>query len=125
MKIVYHLVALLFNFRNSKLLKRVISQVIGANRVAVPTHFFKVILMETPSGDYELECYLMPNAAIPDETPISDFLVPLDTIERPAGFLIFERMPKDRLAKVNGQPTGISRSVKSGAGLFRLFSSNK
>lgn len=36
-------------------------QVIGANNVAVPTHFFKVILAETSPGNFEMECFVLPN----------------------------------------------------------------
>lgn len=79
---------------------------IGPTRVAVPTHFFKVALIEKERNHYELEAYLMPNEAIPDAKPISDFLVPLDAIERAAGFLIFENVPKAQLKKINGKSTG-------------------
>ena len=36
-------------------------QVIGKNQVAVPTHFFKVLLYETAPGSFELESFLLPN----------------------------------------------------------------
>jgi len=49
-------------------------QVIGSNNVAVPTHFFKVVVGES-SGQLDLEAYVMPNEAIPDETPIEKFQV--------------------------------------------------
>ncbi|KAI1730599.1 DNA/RNA non-specific endonuclease domain-containing protein [Ditylenchus destructor] len=80
-------------------------KLIGANRVAVPTHFFKVALIETDRDKYEMEAYMMPNQFIPDEKPISDFLVPLESIERAAGFLIFEHA-NDKVVKFNGQSTG-------------------
>ena len=104
--------------------------------MAVPTHFFKVVLIETAKDQFEMEVrhssshpdshsilhpaflrfqvYLMPNAAIPDEKPLADFFAPLDAIERAAGFLIFEKLPKEWLKKVNGRPQG-------GGGVFRLF----
>ncbi|CAD5234369.1 unnamed protein product [Bursaphelenchus xylophilus] len=81
-------------------------KVIGKNHVAVPTHFFKVALIETSPEKYELECYLLPNEAIPNEKPISDFFVPLDAIERAAGILIFERLPKNKIIKTNGKKSG-------------------
>ena len=85
-------------------------KVIGARNVAVPTHFFKVALVEYEKDKFNLEAYLLPNAVIPDEKPISDFLVPLDAIERAAGFLIFEKIPKSQIKMINGQ--------KQGAGLL-------
>ena len=53
------------------------TQVIGQNNVAVPTHFFKVVVGEVASGggDLEMEAYVMPNEAIPDSAPIASFQV--------------------------------------------------
>nr|AVA09693.1 putative effector protein [Heterodera avenae] len=78
-------------------------KVIGSSRVAVPTHFFKAVLFERTKDNFELEVYLMPNDSIPDEKPISDFLVNLDTVEIAAGLLIFDRLSKPLLKKVNGK----------------------
>ena len=52
-------------------------QVIGQNNVAVPTHFFKVVVGEVASGggDLEMEAYVMPNEGIPDSAPIASFQV--------------------------------------------------
>ena len=41
--------------------------------MAVPTHFFKVVVGETGSGDLEMEAYVMPNEAIPDSAPLASF----------------------------------------------------
>ncbi len=48
---------------------------IGPNNVAVPTHFFKVIVGETENRDLELEAFVLPNEAIPDSTPLVSFQV--------------------------------------------------
>ena len=50
-------------------------QVIGANTVAVPTHFYKVVVAEAPDGSLDMEAYVMPNQKIPDDTPVSSFMV--------------------------------------------------
>lgn len=50
-------------------------QVIGANTVAVPTHFFKIVVMETSDSNFEMEAYVMPNAVISDDTPLTNFQV--------------------------------------------------
>jgi DNA/RNA endonuclease G (NUC1) len=57
----------------------------------------------------------MPNASIPDEKPLSDFYVRLDGIERAAGFLLFDKLPKEQLKKVNGKVEG------AGKGFLRLI----
>lgn len=76
-------------------------QVIGLNNVAVPTHFFKVVVIENNDGHFEMLSYLLPNKEIPNDTPLKYFLVPPDTIERAAGFLLFDKLPKNRLKYIN------------------------
>ncbi|XP_022700480.1 endonuclease G, mitochondrial-like [Varroa jacobsoni] len=76
-------------------------QVIGANHVAVPTHFFKVVVGETDNGEMDMEAYVMPNEVIDDTTPLEAFMVPLDTIERASGLLIFNRIGS--LRTMNGK----------------------
>ena len=63
--------------RNEPLSRSLSIQVIGQNNVAVPTHFFKVVVGETASGggDLEMEAYVMPNEAIPDSAPLASFQV--------------------------------------------------
>ena len=50
-------------------------EVIGASSVAVPTHFFKVIVAETADQKYDMEAYVMPNEVINDSTPLNVFQV--------------------------------------------------
>ncbi|KPJ00833.1 Endonuclease G, mitochondrial [Papilio xuthus] len=78
-------------------------QVIGANTVAVPTHFYKVVVGEALDGSLDMEAYVMPNQKIPDETPISSFMVPPETIEKAAGLLFFDKIHKSKLCKINGR----------------------
>ncbi|XP_064458692.1 endonuclease G, mitochondrial-like [Ornithodoros turicata] len=78
-------------------------QVIGSNHVAVPTHFFKVAVGETEGGEVDLESYVMPNTVIDDNIPLQSFLVPVDTIERASGLLLFDKIPRDRLRLINGK----------------------
>ncbi|XP_070166106.1 endonuclease G, mitochondrial [Polyergus mexicanus] len=78
-------------------------EVIGANNVAVPTHFYKVIVGETNDGKLDMEAFVMPNTPINDNTPLSNFQVPLERIERAAGLLFFDKISRDKLSKVNGK----------------------
>lgn len=48
---------------------------IGSNNVAVPTHFFKVLAIEKPNGELEMEAYVMPNQVIDDDVPLTSFQV--------------------------------------------------
>ncbi|KAG0718851.1 Endonuclease G, mitochondrial [Chionoecetes opilio] len=81
-------------------------QVLGQNHVAVPTHFFKVVVCETHSGTLELESFLLPNAVIGDSTPLSTFHVPVEVVERASGLLFFDRLSKKSFKKINGDKTG-------------------
>lgn len=76
---------------------RVTHEVIGSPpNVAVPTHFAKVVLTTRPSSPkrpdvYEVStgAFVLPNAAISDETPFESFVVPVESVERAAGLTIF------------------------------------
>ncbi|XP_064616061.1 endonuclease G, mitochondrial-like [Liolophura sinensis] len=76
-------------------------EVIGKNHVAVPTHFFKIVIIETNTGDYEQLSFVMPNKALPPDVPLKNYLVPVESVERAAGLLFFEKLPKNKLIKVN------------------------
>lgn len=78
-------------------------EVIGVNNVAVPTHFFKVILCETFDGKLEMESYVMPNQVIKDDVPLESFRVPPESVERAAGLLFFDQTNKKLLSKINGK----------------------
>lgn len=78
-------------------------QVIGENNVAVPTHFFKIIVGEfETTKDLEMEAYVLPNEAIPDHVAIHSFQMPPDAIERAAGLLFFDKLSRNRIKKING-----------------------
>lgn len=78
-------------------------EVIGKNHVAVPTHFFKVIVGETKDGRFEMESYVMGNEPINNEIPLEHFQVPPNTIEKAAGLLFFDNISRNKLSKINGR----------------------
>nr|AKB95591.1 DNA/RNA non-specific endonuclease [Laodelphax striatellus] len=80
-------------------------QVIGPNNVAVPTHFFKVAVMETADNKLHMEAYVMPNQPIDSNTPLFAFQVPPDSIERASGLLFFDKMNRNNLVQINGKKT--------------------
>lgn len=81
-------------------------QMIGQNHVAVPTHFFKVVVSEANTGELELESFLLPNAYIENAVPLSTFYVSTDVIERASGLLFFDKIGKKKFQKINGNKTG-------------------
>ena len=78
-------------------------QVIGNNNVSVPTHFFKVLVGELDSHHLEMEAYVLPNEAIPDNVSIASFQVPPDAVERASGLLFFDKISRDKLSRINGK----------------------
>ncbi|XP_076010414.1 endonuclease G, mitochondrial [Genypterus blacodes] len=70
-------------------------QVLGQNHVAVPTHFFKVLILEQADGrGVELRSYVLPNQPINEKVPLEHFLVPIETIERASGLMFVPNIMK-------------------------------
>lgn len=66
--------------------------------VAVPTHFYKVILAEDgkAGGNVAIGAFVMPNAPIPNDKPLRDFEVPLEAVERASGLEFAAKLPVER-----------------------------
>jgi endonuclease G len=78
---------------------RVSYEVIGnPPNIAVPTHFYKVIFAEdgTTTGQVALGAFVLPNAHIPNEKPITDFEVPVEAVERASGLEFASKLPVGR-----------------------------
>ena len=78
---------------------RVSYEVIGSPpNVAVPTHFFKVIFAEDgrTGGNVSLGAFVLPNARIANDKPLTDFEVPLEAIERASGLEFAAKLPAQR-----------------------------
>ncbi|XP_045197241.1 endonuclease G, mitochondrial-like [Mercenaria mercenaria] len=78
-------------------------EVIGQNNVAVPTHFFKVVAIETNAGEIEILSFVLPNQPMKDDVPLKNFLTPLDAIERASGLLMFDKIPLNKVKLMNHQ----------------------
>lgn len=63
--------------------------------VAVPTHFFKIILLEQENNSFTMGAFVLPNRAIPNETPLSQFQVNLKAIERASGLEFFKELDRN------------------------------
>lgn len=81
---------------------RVTYEVIGdPPGIAVPTHFFKLIVGESPmknpnSDSISVAAFVLPNSVIPNETKLTDFEVAVDTLERSAGIQFLQKVPNNR-----------------------------
>jgi len=76
---------------------RVTHEVIGSPpNIGVPTHFAKVVLASRPSSpstpdtpEISTGAFVLPNAAISDEAPLENFIMPVEAVERAAGLTLF------------------------------------
>lgn len=87
---------------------RVSYEVIGnPPNVAVPTHFYKVIFAEDgkTGGDVSLGAFVLPNAKIDNEKPLTNFEVPIEAIERASGLEFASKLPAQRRKKLCEQVT--------------------
>ncbi|KUI62165.1 Mitochondrial nuclease [Cytospora mali] len=75
--------------------------------VAVPTHFYKVIFAEDgkAGGNVALGAFVLPNARIPNEKPITDFEVPLEAVERASGVEFATKLPVQRRRRLCADTT--------------------
>ena len=68
--------------------------------VAVPTHFFKVVLVEPGGEDGKgtlpaVGAFVMPNEKIDPKRPLSDFIVPVGALEAVAGLEFFPEVLRE------------------------------
>ncbi|KAE9407051.1 DNA/RNA non-specific endonuclease [Gymnopus androsaceus JB14] len=76
---------------------RVTHEVIGSPpNVSVPTHFAKVVLTSKPASpatpnilELATGAFVLPNAPIPEDTPLTNFVMPVEAVERAAGLALF------------------------------------
>ncbi|KAI4870778.1 hypothetical protein F4820DRAFT_401916 [Hypoxylon rubiginosum] len=75
--------------------------------VAVPTHFYKVIFAEDGAvgGNVALGAFVLPNAPIPNEKPITDFEVPVEAVERASGLEFASKLPPQRRRRLCADTT--------------------
>jgi endonuclease G, mitochondrial len=87
---------------------RVSYEVIGnPPNIAVPTHFYKVIFAEdgTVGGQVAIGAFVLPNAAIPNEKPLTDFEVPVEAVERASGLEFAPKLPLQRRKRLCADTT--------------------
>ncbi|KAF4511406.1 hypothetical protein G6O67_003209 [Ophiocordyceps sinensis] len=66
--------------------------------VAVPTHFYKVIFAEDGNvgGNVAIGAFVLPNARISNDKPLTDFEVPVEAVERASGLEFATKLPVQR-----------------------------
>ncbi|XP_060679444.1 nuclease EXOG, mitochondrial-like [Hemiscyllium ocellatum] len=77
--------------------KSVSYQVIGKNEVAVPTHLYKIILIQKGKGPSELlalGAFVVPNSPIGFDHQLSEYQLDLQDLERMSGITFFPALDK-------------------------------
>lgn len=74
---------------------RVSYEVIGSPpNIAVPTHFFKLIVGENNGDDkISVGAFVLPNGAIDNNEPLTKFQVPVEALERSSGLDLLAKVP--------------------------------
>lgn len=67
-------------------------QVIGENQVAVPTHFYKIVVDDNDPENVEALAFMMPNKDLSDDH-YSDYLTTIDEIEKATGIDFLSALP--------------------------------
>ena len=78
---------------------RVSYEVVGnPPNVAVPTHFYKVIVAEDGSagGPVAVAAFVLPNAVIGNKVPLTAFETPVEMVERASGLEFLRKLPAAR-----------------------------
>jgi len=73
-------------------------QLLGSQHVAVPTHFFKILLLESQDG-IQIKSYVMENGETDGDDDLNNYLTPLDAIERASGLIFFNNLFKEKFGK--------------------------
>lgn len=82
---------------------RVSYEMVGSPpNVAVPTHFYKIIFAEDgkTGGNVSVGAFVLPNARIANDKPLTDFEVPIEAIERASGLEFASKLPTERRRKL-------------------------
>lgn len=90
--------------------------------IAVPTHFYKVIFAEDgkQGGNVALGAFVMPNAVIPNETPLTQFEVPIEVVERASGLEFAAKLPNERRKRLCAE-TSCSVTIRDFAQKQKAF----
>ncbi|KAI8603215.1 hypothetical protein EDD21DRAFT_394938 [Dissophora ornata] len=65
--------------------------------IAVPTHFYKVILTDRGNGDMSMGAFVLPNNTIQNGVPLTAFQVPIEAVEKASGLRFFEKLERRAL----------------------------
>lgn len=70
--------------------------------IAVPTHFFKILLL-TEGEEYVMAAFVLPNQAIEQKVPLTQFQVDLQAIETASGLIFFDQLDRTKFKNLCDQ----------------------
>ncbi|RPB18483.1 hypothetical protein L211DRAFT_843568 [Terfezia boudieri ATCC MYA-4762] len=73
--------------------------------IAVPTHFYKIVIGErkTADGTVAVGAFVMPNQVISNSTPLTTFEVPLEMVERASGLEFLGKLDVAKRRRLCGE----------------------
>jgi endonuclease G len=71
--------------------------------IAVPTHYFKILLVNKSEDDFVLAAFVLPNQAIDHKVPLSRFQVDLEAIEKASGLAFFDQLNRTKFKNLCDQ----------------------
>jgi len=73
--------------------------------IAVPTHFYKIILGESEAGNGSVAvgAFVLPNKVISNSTPLVEFEVPVEIVERASGLEFLGKLDVARRKRLCGE----------------------
>lgn len=76
-------------------------KLIGANgpTIAVPTHFFKILLVSNGT-EFASGAFVLPNQAIDHSIPLDQFQVDLKAIEKASGLTFFDLLDRTKFTNL-------------------------
>ncbi len=76
---------------------------IGSNKVAIPTHFYKIVVSCTETGDnFDAIAFILPNQKNPDDM-LPEFITSIDEIEKLTGLDFMAELDLDTQAKLEAK----------------------
>ena len=101
-------------------IKLVTYQVIGKDEVAVPTHLYKVVLVESNGTPVSLAAFVVPNKDIEETKTLKEHQVPLKELQRMAGLQFFPKLQLNKWIKDLCHGDGCKMMSKNDADLKHL-----
>ncbi len=90
--------------------KNGVIRAIGTGKVAVPTHFYKVILFQDSDGSFNAMGFLFDNRE--QSARLQEYMVTVSEIEELTGLVFLDRLPPEAGKLIKGRPVPQEKAVR-------------